>query len=346
VSARRTEIDRLKGLAILGVLVIHAGPLVGTLPGRLLVDRAVPVLLVLFGLTSELWWQRHAGGRGAATVAAWLGSRVRRLMVPLWGALALWWLGVVALGWPPPLAPRFVVATALGYLPWIGTGWFVTLILALVVLFPALRWAVVRFGAPACLGLAAVATVASHVWTYEITAALRVLLRDSGPRAGLEAFFYFWIFPPKHFFGVVAGIVLARCAPGRVPVAAATAALALGWVVSGVLSAEPRALEALAALLDVPLTVVLLAVLASVPLPAAVAAPLAWCGRASWGIYLGQMLIHDGLHGLDLHPEAAPLAMRWLYAGALLVGAVTLTVVGGDVRRRGARVLGGRSGPR
>ena len=49
---RYKEIDILKGVAILWVLLIHARPLVGTFLGDFVVDRAVQVLLVLFGITS------------------------------------------------------------------------------------------------------------------------------------------------------------------------------------------------------------------------------------------------------------------------------------------------------
>ena len=43
-------------------------------------------------------------------------------MIPLWGMLALWWLLVIALRPPIHVAPHIVIATALGYMPWIGTA--------------------------------------------------------------------------------------------------------------------------------------------------------------------------------------------------------------------------------
>jgi peptidoglycan/LPS O-acetylase OafA/YrhL len=368
---RRPEIDRLKGLAILGVLLIHARPLVGTPLGDHVVNRAVPVFLVLFGMTSEMWWRAHGAAGARRTLLAWYRGRARRLLVPLWATLAVWWAIVVTLGGDVPVAPRFVVATALGYLPWLGTGWFITVILQLVVLFPAVHWCARRLGAPASLALTAAVLAVSYAFMFEITAGMRRLLLDSGPRQGLEAFYYFWIFVPARLFGVVAGMVLAWrvTRPEVVPERPATAppagavgesqgpargssgvvgprltagaamVLAIGWLVMWRWLGDPRELAGLSALLDVPLTLVLLAAIALLPAASNLARALAWCGRASWGIYLGQMLIHDGLHAFALRPEEAALGARWAYFACLLGGAVALVAIGTAVRRAASGLM-------
>lgn len=329
--ARRPEIDRLKGLAILGVMLIHAQPLVGTFVGDRIVNRAVPVFLVLFGMTSELWWAARGSRRGS--LREWYAGRARRLFVPLWSALALWWILVAALDLSTATGPGVLVASALGYLPWIGTGWFVTLVLLLVALFPPVRAAVDRLSAPRALALAAAATVVSYLCMFEINAAGRWLLLASGPQGGLGGFFYFWIFPPARAFAIVGGIVLARRAAldGRL-VAASVLALAAGWTLSIRWLDGPRAVEAVAALLDVPLTIVLLALVAC-PLPGAAARALAWCGVASWGLYLAQMVIHDGLHAaLAVGPSEGTPAVPWGYFALLGLGSVALVLAGASVR--------------
>jgi hypothetical protein len=59
-------------------------------------------------------------------------------MVPVWAMLVVWW--ALALYFHPlgvKLSWRLPIVHLLGYLLYVGTGWFVTMILQLVVLFPA-----------------------------------------------------------------------------------------------------------------------------------------------------------------------------------------------------------------
>ena len=53
------ELDWLKGFAILAVICIHAKLYADSVFFLQIINRAVHVFLVLFGISSELWWQRE-----------------------------------------------------------------------------------------------------------------------------------------------------------------------------------------------------------------------------------------------------------------------------------------------
>ena len=61
---------------------------------------------------------------------------------------------------------------------------------------------------------------------------------------------------------------------------------------------------------------------------------LAWCGAASWGIYLGQLLVHGLVHMLGYWPETGRTPVRVIYALVLLAGGAGLTLAGDALRRR------------
>jgi peptidoglycan/LPS O-acetylase OafA/YrhL len=91
---------------------------------------------------------------------------------------------------------------------------------------------------------------------------------------------------------------------------------------------------ALMSLLDVPLTVLLLAGLAVFKRLPSAADLLAWCGEHSWGIYLGQMVVHTSLLAVGWWgPLEEVVLRRWAYAAALTVGAVGLVVMGNALRQ-------------
>ena len=58
-GGRDPAIDMAKGVAILWVLLIHSDALHQNLLYRHVVNQAVPVFVVLFGLNSALWWRRR-----------------------------------------------------------------------------------------------------------------------------------------------------------------------------------------------------------------------------------------------------------------------------------------------
>lgn len=339
-APRRPEIDLAKGVCILGVVLIHSQPLVGIAFHWCVVNRAVPVFIVLFGITSELWWR--ARERHATPLREWYAARLLRLMIPLWGALALWWVAVAVSTAPTPITIWRVLETVLGYLAPLRTGWFVTLILQLVLVFPALRWAVVRIGALPTLVACALIAAVSHTHTYQVIHLMRFVLLDRSTHPHiLDLFYFFWIFAPAYFVLVVAGIVLARRPSllGTRPAVLAAAVFVAGVVAARTLVPDAALTPAFISLLDVPLTIALLGAMASLDARRPSARALAWWGTASWGMYLGQMVIHDWLHLFALRPEEGAVALRWMYCAFLLLGATGLVIVGERIRSRAARVL-------
>jgi peptidoglycan/LPS O-acetylase OafA/YrhL len=138
-GARLNQIDLLKGLAIVAVLVLHG------LPIRVLRDsweglhvrQAVPVFVVLMGMNSAAsFTKRGWTGLRDLYLRGYLADRARRIVVPLaiaYGASLVLGLalGRVHIG---PLA-------AVGVLPLSGPGnYFVTLLLETVLAFPLIYW--------------------------------------------------------------------------------------------------------------------------------------------------------------------------------------------------------------
>jgi peptidoglycan/LPS O-acetylase OafA/YrhL len=335
---RRAEIDWLKGAAILGVFLIHARPLVGTSVSDLLINRAVQVFIVLFGVTSQLWWGAHERSSFAATARAWYRTRLPRLMVPVWGMLVIWWTVTCAYRTEPWCSPPTVLATVVGYMPWVGTGWFVTLIIQLVILFPLIVLGVARLGRATCLVVSFAVMVVSHLYAKEIVALGSWLLLASAPGTGFFAYYYLWIFSPARLFLVVAGMTIAHRRLGVTDVVLWSIVFAVGVAFDEHL-ADRSASYSLRAAMDVPLTIVLLVLIRGVRVLPPVADLLAWCGSASWGLYLGQLLVHTSFYALGSEPDRGAVPIRWAYVACLFVGAVGFVTIGEAVRARAGTLL-------
>lgn len=334
-NSRTLEIDWLKGLAILGVILIHAAPLRGTVVHEYLINRAVPVFLVLFGMNAATWWRHRSGEPFVANLRQWYVSRFHRLALPWWSALGLWWLFsfAYATSTTPPPAPRFLVATFLGYAPWVGTSWFVTVVIQFIVVFPLLYWLLLRLGPVVGAALAGLVTVASHLLVLHVLGFMQALLLHSAPEGG---FYYLHIFGLQHLWPVVCGVCLSLSGWQQRPRLLAVAAVT--WVVGVGLYARMDYTAGIAAalmsLLDVPLTLLLLAGVAVFKRLPRAADLLAWCGAHSWGIYLGQMVVHTSLLAVGWWgPLEEVVLRRWAYAAALTVGAVGLVVMGNALRQ-------------
>lgn len=335
------ELDWLKGFAILAVICIHAKLYGDSVFFLQVINRAVHVFLVLFGMSSELWWEREEKRSDARPDRAWYLGRLRRIVPGYWAMTAIWWLAValwrappgnLTLGWPQALL------SFIGYAPWIGTSWFVAIILEYVLLFPLLRRVTVRVPAAASLLVAAACTFASCWFLLEITVTGKAWLGDNVPWPG---WYYQWIFPPRVLWDVVAGIFVARLWHGRVSARAAVIAAlltVLGAFV-GVFAREshdklgPVREMAVAHLVDVPLSIALLGFFRWTPLPGFVRDFLTWCGLRSWGIYLGHLLLHELVMIAGYTPFAAVQSVRAAYALGLLAGGVALTVLAGRIER-------------
>jgi peptidoglycan/LPS O-acetylase OafA/YrhL len=327
---RDRAIDMAKGCAILWVLLIHSEALRGNLLFRQVVNQAVPVFVVLFGLNSSLWWRDRDLGRDWRP---WYRRAVGRIMLPVWAILPVWWacalyyhpFGVWLSWWLP-------IVQVLGYLLYVGTGWFVTMIVQLVVLFPAFEWARRRVGLAVLLPLGLAVTVAVVWFGLEILGTL-------GP-------FNFLVFSPRYFGHVAFGMLLARQRErlGTGALALATAMFA-ACVASDLAAVGNPWVHEASWIGALALTVMLLVTLrwfAAVPL----AAPgLAWLGRSSYGIYLGQLLTHNFFVYRYTIPGVLDGINRWLYTGILLGGGLFFVWVGEQLLRAAA-LLGATLSPR
>ena len=327
------EIDWLKGFCILCVVCIHAAFLEGTQTYRFVINRAVPVFLVLFGLTSELWWQRARANELPNATKQWFVGRFARVVPGYWAMMAAWWLAVtfwqrpddnLTLGWP-----QFVM-TVLGIAGWVGTSWFVTLILQYIVLFPWLRR--VPSGLWAILPLAATAAITgiTALYVFEV-----MKLGDVVFGKNVQNMYYYWVIFPRAIWHVTAGMFIARWWQGRINLPITLAAIVV-CVIGAFVTIDVRHVEwhlegrvrevALLHLLDVPLTIALLGVFRWLPLPDFARRFLGWCGRWSWGIYLAHLFIHEIGRIAGFNPTLYPHTTRAAYALLLFVSGAAIAV--------------------
>jgi len=325
---RRPEIDYVKGLAIIFVFFIHAQPLRESWFHEYVINRAVPMFLVLFGTTSQLWWESHHSLGTRTRLGQWYLGRFKRLVPPVWAVLTVWWVLSLWVPGYPRFSLRLAAANYLGYAPAIGTFWFVTLVFQLILLYPLLDTLLDRFGAPLCLAFSALFAVLAHVYAIQLTAAMRHLLRESAPVEGLTAFYPLWIFAPQYFWLVFGGMAAARypkTATGTDCLVFITITAASSVLHSFVVPAAPLAAAGVQRLSDLPLTYAVLALASFCTPPRLPGRFLSWCGRHSWGLYLSQMLVHDIADRLGLWPPSLGHVARWTYL--LFLFAVSAAIV-------------------
>jgi len=338
------EIDWLKGFAILCVVCVHAKIYDLRFIHVYVINRAVPLFLVSLGITSELFFAKHESDPPRSRLATWYKGRYGRLLPPVWALAAAWWAVVLYHHRAADLrvGAREALLTFLGYAPWIGTAWFITLVIQLVALFPLLRWVCVQAGALSVLPATAILCGYSVWWTWDLVSFGMKYLQDPIPPPG---WVYAWIFVPRVFFHVVAGVYVARHWGGRPDRMVALLAAAI-WVGATSIAASrppspedfvmgPIRAQIVAYLLDVPLAIALLGFFGlftrferALPLRF-----LAFCGRASWGIYIGHLFVHEFIHLGRIAPETGPLWVRFIYAGLLLLLGIGLAVAGDRLRR-------------
>ena len=317
----------VKGWAILGVTLIHSQALEGSLWMSLVFFHSVPVLIVVFGMNAEQWFRaRPPQGR----VVAWYRRALRRIAVPVWATLALWWAMVLVLR-PPFLqpTPRLLALHAVGIPRHVGTGWFIAVLVQLVVVFPLIRVCLERYGRRLLLVAALVVTAGLVAWEQD----LRQLL-------GRASWTYL---SPRFAAHVVFGSLLAERVGRR---DFRFALLALACLASLDLVATTGALgppwgRVADRLAELPLTVVLLVAAAALARVDVAANALGWLGRHSLGLYLGQLLTHDffvfafggmctiyGCRG-GVYDVIDP----WTYTAVLLVGSVLWMHLGNQALR-------------
>lgn len=339
--SRVPELEWLKGLAILFVVGIHAKLLDGTLVFNHLIDRGVSIFLVLFGVSAELWWQRESARGSEHVLRRWYVERLRRMLPGYWAAVAIWWFVLVTIGAPREhlklALPQFVLSL-LGWSPWMIPTWFVLVILQYLLIFPVWRGLTLKIGSVASLALAFAATVASGLYVFVIINATVELVGNNVPQ---PAWYYYWVFGPRVLWQITAGIFIARfwCARLSLPVTLAAVlvtvvAIACKPLVRGAPGDFSGAIRELTFinLIDVPLTVALLGLLRWTPLPHFVRQSLAWCGRWSWGIYIGHILVYEAALLVRIQWEVGGLQQRMKDYMILLASGIGLAVLAERLR--------------
>ncbi len=346
---RIPAIDIVKGLAIIGVTLIHSEALGRSRWMTLLFLHSVPVFFVLFGTNSIQWFERH-GGRGATRT--WYLRFLRRILIPAWTAVAVWWLLVLVLrpGMPHvKLTPHLPFLHMIGYFKWVGISWFVTVLLELALLFPLLALITRRFGPGVLLALGIAITL-------PLDFGARTLRETISPE-------HWFVFGPRFLLQVSFGVLLLRWLP-RIPRSAGFGALicllvfvplleqislvglveiakTIGTTPLGVVQLQHIANRVYA----LPLTLFLLFVMQAIAdgaqagskgLPrfvrlaaTLVERTLRWLGTHSYGLYLGQMVTHNalifwfggacnfgGCSGPLYDDMSRPIHTAWLAAGS------------------------------
>ena len=327
----------VKGVAILGVTFIHSTWLGEESPlMSLLFLHSVPVFLILFGMNSESWFARRAP---AGRVKLWYERGLKRILVPTWATLGVWWLLVLVLH---PAIVRVTMSLPFfhlfGYLKQVGTGWFITVILQLVLLFPLFHRLARSAGIGVVVALGTLAMLATLAFVQWIRGTL-----------GLGGWM---VFSPRFFLHVAFGMLLARRVGrigNRALVAAAVAYIVLAAIQEKLFLAGWWRFAN--RLMELPLTVLLLGAMARLARVPLVETGLSWLGRHSFGLYLGQLLTHNaflfalggectifGCQGGLFERFHLGLYTLILFAGSLLflgIGHAALRVVDA-LRTRGA----------
>lgn len=199
LPAHLTQIDLLKGLAILAVVTGH------TLSRAQLIDmgarfwnwQAVPIFVVVMGLNAASSYRRHEGARLRALYSrAYFRSRFDRLYVPF--LLLLLVSSALALATGALTAKGLVYGLALGKLPFTGPGnYFVTFLFQFVVIFPLIYWLYGRAPRAVIVGSFALAA------TFDLAAPHVAELAQIPHEWWTEAFF------PRFLPYMVFGVMLA-----------------------------------------------------------------------------------------------------------------------------------------
>ncbi|HEY6561679.1 MAG TPA: acyltransferase [Polyangiaceae bacterium] len=342
-TARLAEIEWLKGIAILWVIWIHSGAFDETWVFEQFINRAVPIFLVLFGVTSELWWRRAQRVDPQRVVHDWYAKRLRRLLPGYFAVMSLWWLTALLLADTHPIAGlswKHAVVTALGYSPWAMTTWFFSVITVMTILFPVVRRACDGLGTAVC---AIMAFAICGVSCWYIFSIMDAGVRLFGPVIHGTSPYYYWVFFPRYFWHVIAGILVARvwnARLSRTTTALAVVVSAVGMIAMRAVWAGPGDIygglqkHVISQLLDVPVALALLGLLSWFPPPAIITRVLALCGRWSWGLYLGHICVYE----LSLLPgygfAGGPLPQRLAFYVAMLALGSGLAVAGNELRKR------------
>ena len=342
-TARLAEIEWLKGIAILWVIWIHSGAFDESWVFEQFVNRAVPIFLVLFGVTSELWWRRVQRVDPERVTRLWYTKRLRRLLPGYFAVMSLWWLTAILLADTHPIAGlswKHAVVSALGYSPWAMTTWFFSVIAVMTILFPLLRRACDTLTTTVC---AVVAFAVCGVSCWYLFSIMDAGVRLFGPVIHGTSPYYYWIFFPRYFWHVIAGMFIARvwnAHVSRTTTALAVLVSAAGMVAMHAVHAGPADVfgaihkHVISQLLDVPVALALLGLLTWFPPPEIATRVLALCGRWSWGLYLGHITIYELSLLAGYGFAGGTLPERVAFGASMLTLGAGLAAVGDQLRKR------------
>jgi hypothetical protein len=249
---------------------------------------------------------------------------VKRILVPAWATLVVWW--ALVLVFEPP-SVRVTISLpfyhALGYFKQVGTGWFITVIVQLVLLFPLFHRIAQRRGIGVLVAACGACTLVTLIWIIQIRQTLGL--------AGWMAL------APRFFLHVAFGMLLApsihRLGRRAVIISAIT------YVVLAVIGSRTRfTVWAPIAnrLLELPLTILLLVAMRALADRDWLREGLSWLGRHSLGLYLGQLLTHNAfLFALGgqctiygCHGGLFDRFNLWVYTVILFAGSVCFLQLG------------------
>jgi peptidoglycan/LPS O-acetylase OafA/YrhL len=204
-TARIRQIDVLKGLAILGVIVQHAftSRALDESWDTLHVGQAVPVFFVIMGLNAaQSMARQRARFVGDLYDSDYVRGRVQRLVSPI---IVIWPLALVValLAGEAHIGPLVLV----GVLPISSApgNYFVTIMLEFAVLFPVAFWCFTRFPVGTTL-----VVVAADVG-FELLAPHVHALGGAGPAHG----YIYEAAIVKYGLAILAGMWLSRVEVGR-----------------------------------------------------------------------------------------------------------------------------------
>ena len=141
------QIDCIKGLAILSVILLHSLPKVLTtsLVGKLTIAQAVPVFFVVFGITSVISYGKIRSS-SLSDLYRWdvIRKKIRRYFVPfcIVAVISIIFMGVynILAGYPPMWYNEFIFCILFGLIPPFGGGgdYFISILFQLIFLSPIL----------------------------------------------------------------------------------------------------------------------------------------------------------------------------------------------------------------
>lgn len=340
-AAYRPDIDGLRAISVLGVLIFHVGAT--WLPGGFV---GVDVFFVISGFLITGIIARECD-EGRFTYAAFYERRVRRiypaLLIVLVATLAAaWWIMIPAqfrdfgrtLVWTPLFASNFAFMGQTGYFDPDGSvkpllhTWSLGVEEQFYIVFPLLLAGVARFGLNRTVPIVAivVASLAASVVS------------------GLVGYGDGYFLLPIRFWELGAGALLALKAPGR-----ASSRVRSGLGVAG-LAAIGLSMGLIDSGTAFPGWVAVLPVVGAVAVLASDAGPVRWLlstapmtfiGRISYPMYLWHWPLIVFTQMYFFHPTTAPEAVGVVIATIVLSWA-TLVLVERPIRSRA--VLGSRRG--